>query len=114
MFKVKLKPSLHYKPWSVLRLDFGSVNTLCPGIGLEIWAHINRWPMPAICQCKHFRPGRGPYFYGNMGRSSDIQRQTREKRVQKSVDFIRYFLLLRFFNKNKYTNHNKIHGSAIL
>ena len=43
MFKVKLKPSLHYKPWSVLRLDFGSVNTLWPGIGLEIWAHINRW-----------------------------------------------------------------------
>ena len=50
MFKVKLKPSLHYKPWSVLRLDFGSVNTLCPGIGLEIWAHINRWPRPSLDQ----------------------------------------------------------------
>ena len=31
-----------------------------------------------------------------------------------NANFIRYFLLLRFFNKNKYINHNKIHGSAIL
>ena len=31
-----------------------------------------------------------------------------------SADFTRYFLLLHFFNKNKYINHNKINGSAIL
>ena len=67
----------HFKPWPGLRLNFG-VNTALdletPDLGQEIWAHINRWP----------RPGHGPDCYGNMGRSSDIQRQTREKRVQKN------------------------------
>ena len=40
--------------WPGLGLDFGSVNTLWPGLGLiygqEIWAHINRWPMPGLGQ----------------------------------------------------------------